>query len=227
MNKGFIIAIDGPVASGKGTLAVELADKLQGYHLYTGAMYRSIGLLALQNNININSSSDIARLLPDAEFEFKNNKVYLNGEDVTEKLKNPEVAASGSIVATYPAVRRDLVKKQQDIAQGVIKNNKIVIAEGRDTGTVVFPDASLKIFLTATPEIRAKRRLAQYKIKGINKEYADVLEEITDRDRKDTKREISPLTQADDAILIDTTSDEVKDTVNQVLNILKQKGLYD
>src|SRR3990167_10823276 len=131
MNKGFVIAIDGSVASGKGTLSILLAEKLSGFYLYTGAMYRSIALLCLEKGIDVNKPEEVEKILPQANFEFKDRKVFLNGRDVTEKIKEPDVASTGSVVATYTVVRKDLVKKQQEIAKKAIDEGRAVVAEGR------------------------------------------------------------------------------------------------
>lgn len=227
MNKGFVIAIDGPVASGKGTLSTLLAEKLSGFYLYTGAMYRCVALLCLEKGIDVNNSEQVKKVLTQANFEFIDGKVFLNGRDVTEKIKEPEVASAGSVVATYTVVRKDLVRKQQEIAQTAINKGRVIVAEGRDTTTVVFPNAALKVFLTANPEIRTKRRLEQYREKGIEKTFAEVLSETKQRDESDTKREASPMYVAADAIIIDTSNDEIEDTVEKVVKKLKEMGLYD
>lgn len=227
MNKGFVMAIDGPVASGKGTLAILLADKLQGFYLYTGAMYRSVALLCLQRNIDIKNPDQAKQVLKDAEFEFRDKKVFLNGRDVTERIKEPDVASAGSVIATYPLIREDLVKKQQEIGQKAIDEGKVVVAEGRDTGTVVFPKAEVKIFLIADVKVRAKRRLEQYIEKGIEMTFDQVLSETIQRDKLDTDRDISPLIPAPDAVQVDTSNDEISDTFEKVMSILKEKGLYD
>jgi len=227
MKKGFVIAIDGPVASGKGTLAILLAEKLNGFYLYTGAMYRSVALLCLEEGLDVNNEDSVKTVLTKANFEFKNKKVYLNDVDVTEKIKEPDVAYNGSIVATYPSVRENLVRKQRQIAKLAIENGSVVIAEGRDTGTIVFPSASIKIFLVANPRTRAKRRLEQYKEKGIEKNFEEVLKEINQRDKNDSERKISPLVPAKDAIQVDTSYDKIEDTFEKVISILKKKGLYD
>lgn len=227
MNKGFVIAIDGPVASGKGTLAALLSEKLNGFYLYTGAMYRSVALLCLEKGLNIKDEESVKRVLTQANFEFKGIKVMLNGKDVTERIKEPDIASAGSIIATYPSVREDLVRKQQELGLRKVEDGIIVIAEGRDTATKVFPKAEVKIFLTATPGVKAKRRLNQYKEKGIEKSYNEVLSEINLRDKSDSERKISPLVPAKDSIQIDTTNDRIEDTFKKVMEILKKKGLYE
>ena len=227
MNKGFVIAIDGPVASGKGTLAALLSEKLNGFYLYTGAMYRSVALLCLEKGLNIKDEESVKRVLTQANFEFKGIKVFLNGKDVTERIKEPDIASAGSIIATYSSVREDLVRKQQEIGLRIVEDGIIVVAEGRDTATKVFPKAEVKIFLTATPGVKAKRRLNQYKEKGIEKSYNEVLSEINLRDKSDSERKISPLVPAKDSIKIDTTNDRIEDTFKKVMEVLKKKGLYE
>lgn len=227
MNKGFIIAIDGPVASGKGTFSLLLAEKLAGFYLYTGAMYRGVALACFEKGIDVKNPDQVKNILPQVNFEFKDEKVFLNGKDITEKIKEPEIARAGSVVARYPLVREDLVKKQQEIAKKAIDEGRVVVAEGRDTTTVVFPNAALKVFLTASDEIRAKRRLEQYKRKGIERTFEEVYSETKQRDESDTTREASPMYVASDAMFIDTSNDEIEDTVKRVIEKLKEMDLYD
>ncbi|OGH47639.1 MAG: cytidylate kinase [Candidatus Levybacteria bacterium RIFCSPLOWO2_01_FULL_39_10] len=227
MSKKFILAIDGPVASGKGTLAHLLAEKLDAFYLYTGAMYRGLALYCIENGIDVENEENVKKVFHNLNFDFSGKSIVLNGEDVTEKIKQPEVANKGSIVAGYKSVREFLVELQKKIGFEELNKGRIIIAEGRDIGTKVFPEAQVKIFLVADPSIRAKRRTAQYREKGIEKPYDDILAEINKRDEADTKRSISPLVPAKDSIKVDTTNDKISDTYEKVLKILKEKGFYD
>src|SRR5258708_4281955 len=145
MSKGFVIAIDGPVASGKGTIAAKLAHELHGFYLYTGAMYRSTALLCIEKELNLNNENEVESVLPDLNVDFENNNIFLNGRDVTNRLKEPDCAQGASLVGIFPNVRSRVVKKLQEVSQKAIDEGKIVITEGRDTGTVIFPTAKLKI----------------------------------------------------------------------------------
>lgn len=191
--KGFAIAIDGPVAAGKGTIAPLLAKKLSGFYLYTGAMYRCLAFLALKKNVNLDDKSSVINLMPQVKLEFVNDNVFLNGADVTFQLKQQDVARASSKIAVIPEVRQYMVKMQQNIARKAIDEGKIVVAEGRDTATKVLPDARLKVFLTATPEERAKRRMDQLKKMGVDANFETVLSGVKKRDQTDIQRETDPL----------------------------------
>jgi cytidylate kinase len=157
MSKGFVIAIDGPVAAGKGTVSPLLAKNLNGFYLYTGAMYRCLALLCIKRGVDTKDENIVVTILPEFRINVSDNKVFLNGEDVTERIKEEDVAMASSDVAVIKKVREEMVSIQREIANKLIDEGKIVIAEGRDTATRVFPNAKLKIFLTATPEVRTKR----------------------------------------------------------------------
>ncbi len=193
MSKGFAIAIDGPVAAGKGTIAPLLAKRLNGFYLYTGAMYRCLALLAIEKGVDLTDEDSLVSLLSDVRIEFENDRIILNGKDVTNRIKDEDVASASSKVAVISKIRKHVVSLQQQIAEKAIANGKIVVAEGRDTGTKVMPSAKLKIFLTATPEVRAKRRLEQLKVRGEDLPFEKVLSEVQNRDERDKEREMDPL----------------------------------
>lgn len=193
MRKGFAIAIDGPVAAGKGTIAPRLAKKLNGFYLYTGAMYRCLALEAIRENVDLADKESLISLLPKINIKFKDNRVYLNDEDVTERIKEADVASVSSRVAVIGKVREDMVKKQREIAEKAMGEGKIVVAEGRDTGTIVFPKARLKVFLTAEVKIRAKRRLDQVRDQEEAKTFEETLSEVKKRDDRDKERKVDPL----------------------------------
>lgn len=195
MDKGFAIAIDGPAAAGKGTIAPRLAEKLNGFYLYTGAMYRCLALAAFEKNIDLKDEKSLVSLLDQIKIEFKDHKVFLNGEDVTEKIKDQKIAYGSSKVAEVAGIREHMVRLQQEIGENEIENGRVVVAEGRDAGTKVFPNAKLKVFLTAESKIRANRRLKQLKDRGvITSTFEKTLEEVKERDKRDIQRTVDPLT---------------------------------
>ena len=193
MREGFAIAIDGPVAAGKGTLASKLAEELHGFYLYTGAMYRCLALECINRGVAIDDEAAVEQVLPFVSIRFEGTKTFLNDVDVTERIQASDAANGASVVSVDPKVREDAVRKQQAIAKKAIRKGEIVVAEGRDTGTRVLPDAKLKIYLTATPEVRAKRRLAQFVNQGRQVDYEHVLAEVQERDERDKGRETDPL----------------------------------
>lgn len=228
MSKGFSIAIDGPTASGKGTVATALANKLNGLFMSTGSMYRILALLCLEKGIDINNEKEVARVLPSVNVDYIGKKVFLNGVDVTDKIRQSEVSHASSVVAVYAKVRNDLVKKQQQIAQKYVDKGQIVIADGRDTGTRVLPNAALKIFLTANLGIRVKRSLERYKQEGIHKSMEDVFLETEIRDKRDTKRHIDPLPSNPVAFgywVLDNSNQTENETIAEIMSELKKRGL--
>ncbi|HUQ85619.1 MAG TPA: (d)CMP kinase [Candidatus Limnocylindrales bacterium] len=225
-NKGFVIAIDGPVASGKGALAAQLAKKLKGFYLYTGAMYRSVAFLCIEKGIDLENESDVESVLSDLNIELENDRVILNGQDVTERLNEPDTASGSSVVGVYPNVRQVAVLKQQEIGEKAIKNGKIVVAEGRDIGTVVFPNAAAKIYLTARPEIRAKRRMEQFITQ--KKDLTKELQNLKTRDKRDTEREVGPLPSDPENLgyfILDNSDLTEDQTMEKVLGELKKRNL--
>ena len=220
----FIVALDGPAGSGKSSISKLVADRFGFTHIDTGAMYRAVTLEALRRKININNEEEYS-FLKDTKVIYFKDKVYLNGEDVTGEIRKPNVTNSVSTCCKFKTVREFLVEYQRESAL-----NGQVIMDGRDIGTVVLPNADLKIFLTASPEVRAKRRYDEILAKGAEVEYDVILEEIKVRDYKDSTREISPLKQAQDAILIDTshlTIDEVVEKISKlIIERLEKNGKF-
>ena len=207
--KKITIAIDGFSSTGKSTLAKQLAKELEYVYVDTGAMYRAVALFAMQNNFIGSDSFDknaLIEALPKIQLEFKFNpdlgfaEMYLNGENVEKQIRTIEVSNYVSKVAEVSEVRSKLVEQQQEMGE-----NKAIVMDGRDIGTVVFPDAELKIFMTASAETRAQRRFDELQQKGDNVSYEDVLKNVVERDYIDTHREDSPLIIADDAIEIDNS----------------------
>jgi|TARA_B100001105_G_scaffold255336_1_gene254184 cytidylate kinase len=225
-----IIAIDGPAATGKSTSAKLVAQKLGFTYLDTGAMYRCVTLLTLRNNVKINSNDHLDSLLKRFQLDIKNNEdeyiFYLNGEDVSKEIRRSNVTKNVSAVSALSIVRKTLVKIQREIAE-----DQNCVVEGRDIGTVVFPNADVKFFLVADPIVRAKRRQLDLKILGEEKTIDALAKEICDRDRYDSQREVSPLSMAIDAIEIDTTNmsidGQVDFMVNKIKQLTKEKSKYE
>ena len=215
------IAIDGPAGAGKSTIAKEVAKRLGYIYVDTGALYRAIGLYFLKNNISLSDFSSINQTLSkiDINMQFKNQeqRVFLCGEDVSEQIRTNEVSMLASKVSSFPEIREFLLNLQRDLAK---KDN--VIMDGRDIGTVVLPNADVKIFLTAKPEKRATRRYAELIDKGIQCDYNQVLTEIITRDHNDSTRTIAPLKPAKDSILVDTTDLDLQAAILNIENIILQ-----
>ncbi len=228
MSKGFIIAIDGPVASGKGTIAPLLAQRLDGYYLYTGGFYRALALYCLQNNIDIQNEEAILQHLSDVHIEQKGTAILLNGEDVTNAIFNSVIAEATPYVASHAKIRSFLVKKQQESAQKGVHAGKAIVAEGRDTATRVFPEADLKIFLTASEQVRAKRRLAQFVARGEKEMTLEhVLEDIKDRDKRDRTRTQDPLVADPEAygyVVVDNSALSEEETIRGIMLEVQKRG---
>ena len=217
----FNIAIDGPAGAGKSSIARAAAANLGFIYVDTGALYRTVALAALKRGLKSEDKEEIIALLPAIEvsmgFVDGEQRVFLNGEDVSADIRLPEVSAAASTVSAIPEVRQFLFDLQRDMA----KTNDVLM-DGRDIGTVVLPDAQLKIFLTATPEERARRRYEQIKDKS-DVTYEEVLKDLNQRDYQDTHREIAPLKQADDAVLLDTTNMSFDEVVKAIEDLAKER----
>lgn len=213
------IAIDGPSASGKSTVAGQLCKRLNYVHLDTGAMYRCVALYLLRNKINTNDENKIKKVLNDIEIELKNDgKVFLNGNDVTLEIRQDEISQQASIVSAIKMVREHLVAMQQKMAE-----KKGFVMDGRDIGTVVLPDAELKIYLTASTQTRAMRRYLDNQQRGIESNLVQLQNEIAERDFRDTHRKNSPLRKADDAILIDSSDMTREEVVDYIMKLAIEK----
>lgn len=217
------IAIDGPASSGKSTIAKKIADLYHLVYVDTGAMYRSLTFLALKNNVSVHDEEALIELLDAVRITFKRNKdgqlVFANDKDITEEIRQHDVTNNVSVVSSYGLVREELVNRQQEIAQ-----DTGVVMDGRDIGTVVLPDADVKIFLVASVEERAERRYLENKEKGIETDFELLKQEIIARDEYDSNREISPLKQAEDAVRIDTTSLSIEEVVEECQKIINKKA---
>ncbi|MEA1979513.1 MAG: (d)CMP kinase [candidate division Zixibacteria bacterium] len=218
--KGKIIAIDGPAGSGKSTTSRMLAARLGYVYLDTGAMYRALTYFSIENNIDISDETKLEVLAKKLNFEFitenEINRVFINGEEVTEEIRTMEVTKNVSEVSAHKGVREAMVLKQKEIGK-----NGSVVAEGRDTTTVVFPKADLKIYLDATVEERAQRRLLELSKKGISTTLEDQKQDILRRDRYDSNREHSPLQKSKNAILVDTTNLSIEGQVDHIISLMK------
>ena len=219
---GFIVAVDGTAGSGKGSITKIVAERLNLTAIDTGAMYRCVALAMLEQNIKLEETEKIEELLKNIKIEFKEDengkKVFLNNRDVSLKIRTVEVTEYASPVATIGIVREHLVKLQRKMAETID-----VIMEGRDIGTNVFPNADVKIYLDASPEERAERRYRQNKENGIDTPYEEILQNVIDRDYRDSHREIAPLTKAPDAIYVDSTGMTVEEEAEEVIRIIKEK----
>lgn len=217
------IAVDGPSGAGKSTMARMVARALGFLYVDTGAIYRTLALFALREGAAPADAQAVAGLLPRAGIrmgygEDGGQRMYLNGEDVTEAIRTPEVSAAASQVSAHPQVRAFLLDMQRDLAK-----TGNVIMDGRDIGTVVLPDADVKIFLTASAEDRARRRLAELLERGEQIRFDTVLSDITERDCRDSTRSAAPLRQAEDALLVDTTDKSLEESFALLLQTIQEK----
>lgn len=215
-----VITIDGPSGSGKGTVAALIAQKLGFALLDSGALYRVLGIATLKSGVDLNNHNEVSRLATEMDVEFGRDgadSVSLNGDDVSLEIRTDRGSDLASKVGAIPAARDALFQRQLDFRQP-----PGLVADGRDMGTVVFPDANLKIYLTASPEERAQRRYKQLIGKGIGAILPDLLRELKERDQRDSEREISPLRPAADAFVIDTTTLDLNQVVEKVANLASQ-----
>ena len=214
--KNLIIAIDGPVGSGKSTLARRVAELMGYVYIDTGAMYRALALKAVRGGLSFDRDHDLETLARGTRIDLKaldgTQQVFLDGEDVTTAIRTPEVSQAASKIAVVSGVRHVLVAEQRRAGQ-----QGGVVMEGRDIGSVVFPDADLKIFLTASPEVRAERRYREHQQKGDSIDLARTLVEIHERDRRDRERTTSPLVRAPDAVVVDSTAMEAEEVARLVV----------
>jgi len=211
-----IIAIDGPAGAGKSTIAKKVAEKLNFTYLDTGAMYRAFTLLVLKKGIPLENTQLIEKTLGDFDISFIDNRILMNGTDVTKDIRNEEVTKNVSYISSLPFVRKKMVELQRKIGQ----NNDIVI-EGRDIGTVVFPNADYKFYLDASIETRAVRRLKDKNDSSKASTIDEMIKKIRDRDTYDSTRKIAPLKKAEDAIYIDSTNMTIDEVCNSILNTIK------
>jgi CMP/dCMP kinase len=219
MSQAPVITIDGPSGTGKGTIARKLADFLGWHFLDSGALYRIVAVGAQEKEILFNNIKELSSFSETMKVAFSQDfedSISLNGKEISSQVRLEETAEKASLVAAIPEIREALLKKQL-----IFRQNPGLVADGRDMGTVVFPDAELKIYLTASPEERAQRRYKQLINKGVNVNLRALLKDIASRDERDTNRKVSPLRPADDAVVIDTTSLTIEQVLNKVLAEVK------
>lgn len=218
----FSVAIDGPAGAGKSTIAKAAAHRLGFVYVDTGAIYRTVGLGAKQRGYAPDDRKNVAAMLPKLEIDMRYadgvQRMFLDGVDVSEEIRTPEASGYASNVAAMPEVRSYLMEMQRSMAR-----RYDVLMDGRDIGTVVLPDAQLKIFLTASAEERARRRYAQLLEKGTEETYESVLAEIVERDKRDSERETAPLKQAEDAVLLDTSDMTPEESIQAVIDLVAQR----
>ncbi|WP_028783053.1 (d)CMP kinase [Thalassobacillus devorans] len=223
MEKQIAIAIDGPAAAGKSTVAKKVAHQLGYVYIDTGAMYRALTWCALQKGLNLEDEGSVHQLLTDCDILLKMEQdgqhVYVNDADVTQAIRTQEVTNQVSIVAKHRKVREEMVQRQQQLA-----NKRGVVMDGRDIGTHVIPDAEVKIFMIASVEERAERRHKENLEKGFTSDLEELKNEIRRRDEIDSKREVAPLVKADDAVEIDTTSLGINEVVERIIAVVKNNG---
>ena len=216
------IALDGPAGAGKSSIARRAAKALGYIYVDTGALYRTVGLAAMRNNVEPKPSAELEQLLASIRVELTFNEtgeqiVLLDGEDVSGEIRTSEASKMASNISAVPAVRVYLLDLQRDMAK---TNN--VIMDGRDIGTVVLPDAKVKIFLTASPEARAQRRYKEMAEKGMDVQYENVLKDVMERDYNDMHREIAPLKPAEGSITVDTTELDFEQSIEAIINVIKE-----
>lgn len=218
LTKNITIAIDGPAGAGKSTIAKKIAETLSFEYIDTGSMYRALTLRVLQLKLNPESEKDVINIMEETVIDFKNNHIYLNGEQVDKQIRDNIINKNVSYVAKIKEVREGMVKTQQQLAL-----TKSVIMDGRDIGTMVLPNADYKFFVTASVDERASRRYKELLEKGeIEISFEQIREEIVNRDRIDSTREISPLVQSEDAYLLDTTNKTIDECVNEIISIVNR-----
>jgi cytidylate kinase len=220
-----IIAIDGPSGAGKSTLGKMLAKQLRLLYLDTGAMYRAVAVSALHKGVSFKDADWLARTAEQAKIELVGEpdslRVYLDGDDITAEIRTLEIAQAASVASTVTGVRRAMVEQQRQI--GLEAPNGCVL-EGRDIGSIVFPNADIKFFLTAKPEARARRRFEEDKAKGIESTYEQTLAEINQRDERDVSRTDSPLVIAEDSVVIDTSELDLTEVFEQMIAVIRERA---
>jgi cytidylate kinase len=216
--KAPVVAIDGPAASGKGTVAARVAEALGFAYLDSGALYRLVALQAVREGVAADDAAGLADLASRLDVRFDAGEVWLAGDRVTDAIRAEHISSAASKVAAHPGVRQALLERQR-----AFRRPPGLVAEGRDMGTVVFPQANLKVFLTASAEIRAERRYKQLIGKGLSATIHSLLQEIRERDERDSSRSAAPLKPADDAVMLDTTTLDIEQAVDRVLSLWRSR----
>lgn len=217
-----IIAIDGPSGAGKSTLGRTIARELGYLYIDTGAMYRAVALAVIESNVRLNDSQSVVTVAEGADIKLEGDpdslRVSLNGRDISEEIRTEEVSHAASVISTIPEVRRTLVERQRKIG----KQGRVVL-DGRDIGTVVFPNADVKFFLTAQPQERASRRFKEDRLRERDVTFEETLTDITTRDQRDSTREDSPLVIADNAVVIDSTDLSIEEVGERMLAVIRER----
>jgi cytidylate kinase len=214
-----VVAIDGPVGSGKSTVARRVAERLGFLFLDTGAMYRAVGLLATEAGVALDDEAAVVPIAAAARLRFDaDGRLFAGDRDVSSLIRSLEMGAAASVVSALPGVRRLLVERQRELGAGAE-----IVMEGRDIGTNVFPGAEVKVFLTARPEVRAARRASELQAKGEDVDVEQVLAALVERDRRDSEREVAPLRQADDAVAVDTSGLSLDEVVDAVVAVVGER----
>ncbi len=216
-----IVAIDGPAGAGKSTIAHRVAERLGFQLIDTGAIYRAVAYRALEDGEDLDAPEEVAAVAASLHLDFERNDdgenvLYCDGEPMGHEIRTQHVSRATSQISTYPAVRQALLAIQRELG-----NRESSVLEGRDIGTVVFPDADVKIFLTASKEVRAHRRLDQLQQRGVDADLDEVLVDIVERDKRDSERDVAPLKRADDAVAIDTSEMSIDEVVDKILDVVQ------
>ena len=223
-----VVAIDGPAGSGKSTTARHLAGRLGYLYLDSGAMYRALALALLRMGLTESEEDALSEALGrtdiDIELDNRGNRILLDGEDVGRAIREPEVGVWASRFSTVPGVRRKITAEQRRIAADLLDRGTGVVVEGRDIGTVVFPDAAVKVFMRADDRVRAERRMAQLAESGVDRAFDEVLAEIRERDARDRTRAEAPLRQAPDAVVVDTTAMSFEEQVRKIVALVRERA---
>lgn len=225
--QGFIVAIDGPVASGKGTIAKALARKTHGFNLNSGALFRMLALYATENSVEIDQSS-LLSVLSLIKLDLEEDRALLNGQDVSDKIFNAEISRLTSVIAEMPEIHKKVIELEQEIGRRKVQEGRIVIIEGRNIGTTVFPDANLRIYMTASAEVRAKRRLEQSRVRGEDVDFETVLKDTIMRDERDMSRNFAPLVrnpENEGYFKLDNTTMTEDQTLETIIEQLKRSRL--
>lgn len=217
-----VIAIDGPAGAGKSTIAGRVAEQLDYQLIDTGALYRTVAYVAIEKGVELEDAERVAAVADGLELEFRSegddNVLYCNGEPLRDEIRTEEVGTGASVISAHPEVREALIDVQRDMGEA-----RSSVLEGRDIGTVVFPDADVKIFLTADPMVRARRRVEQLEERGDDVDFDEVHADIVERDRRDRERDVAPLVQADDAVCVDTSNLGIDEVVTEILAIVEKR----
>lgn len=216
----FLVAIDGPAGAGKSTVSREVARRLGFTMIDTGALYRAVALAALRGGIAHDDEAGLEALLRKIELRLEEDRIFLDGEDVSREIRTPEISLGASRVSTVPAVRAGLLRLQRKLGRAAPRG---AVLEGRDIGTVIFPDADAKIFLTASVEQRAMRRTEELRARGEEVDYEEVLADQIRRDRRDSERSLAPLRPAEDAIVVDSSGRTIEEVVEEIVKTVRER----